>query len=64
MSPFLFILAADILSKIIKNARKNNVVSGMARNCAEEGIQLMEYADDTVISVAANKVIDLKGPFR
>uniref|UniRef100_A0A453DES7 Reverse transcriptase domain-containing protein n=1 Tax=Aegilops tauschii subsp. strangulata TaxID=200361 RepID=A0A453DES7_AEGTS len=48
-SPFLFNLAVECLTKMIKNAQKNNLIVGLASGLIPNGVVVLQYADDTII---------------
>ena len=48
-SPFLFNLAVEALSKMIHNAQKEKMITGLAPDLIEGGVAILQYADDTVI---------------
>uniref|UniRef100_A0A453KRB4 Reverse transcriptase domain-containing protein n=1 Tax=Aegilops tauschii subsp. strangulata TaxID=200361 RepID=A0A453KRB4_AEGTS len=51
ISPFLFNLAAECLSKMILNAHKNGLFNGLAADLIPNGIAVLQYADDTVLCI-------------
>uniref|UniRef100_A0A452XNZ9 Reverse transcriptase domain-containing protein n=1 Tax=Aegilops tauschii subsp. strangulata TaxID=200361 RepID=A0A452XNZ9_AEGTS len=48
-SPFLFNLAAECSSKMIRNAQKNKLIVGLAPDLIPDGVAVLQYADDTII---------------
>ena len=48
-SPFLFNLAAECLTKMMTSAQKNGLVKGLASDLIEDGVGILQYADDIVI---------------
>lgn len=48
MSPLLFDLAADALAILLKNANKNQLVKGIVPELVDGGINILQYADDTI----------------
>ena len=62
ISPFLFNLAAECLSKMIFNAQKNNLFKGLAADLIPNGIAVLQYADDRVLCIQddIDKAINLK----
>ena len=54
MSPTLFNMAAECLSKMVRNAQKNGLIVGMAPDLIEKGVAILQYADDTVICLDHN----------
>ena len=61
-SPFLFNLAVECLSKMIFNAQKENLITGLAPDLIEGGVAVLQYADDTVLCFAhdTSAAINLK----
>lgn len=49
LSPFLFNLAVESLSKMIFNAQKEKLITGLAPDLIEDGVDVLQYADDTVL---------------
>jgi hypothetical protein len=47
LSPFLFNIAADTLAKIICLAQKNKLIEGLVPAYIENGVAILQYADDT-----------------
>lgn len=62
ISPFLFILAVECLTKMILNAQKNGLFSGLAADLIPNGIAVLQYADDTIICIedGIDKAVNLK----
>ena len=50
-SPFLFNLAVECLTKMIKNAQKNKLIVGLASDLIPDGVAVLQYADDTIICI-------------
>uniref|UniRef100_A0A453IJ07 Reverse transcriptase domain-containing protein n=2 Tax=Aegilops tauschii subsp. strangulata TaxID=200361 RepID=A0A453IJ07_AEGTS len=50
-SPFLFKLAVECLTKMIKNAQKNKLIVGLASDLIPDGVAVLQYADDTIICI-------------
>ena len=49
LSPLLFNLAADGLSKMIQQAQRNGLIQGLVPGYVENGIAILQYADDTIL---------------
>jgi hypothetical protein len=49
LSPILFNFVADGLAKIIHKAQTNKLFCGLADHIVENGIAVLQYADDTII---------------
>jgi hypothetical protein len=63
LSPLLFNLVADVLTKILEKAARNRLVSGLLEQFSPGGILALQYADDTLIfsSCDSREVRNLKG---
>ena len=48
MSPILFNLAVDSMGVMVKNAQSNKIITGMVPHLVENGIAILQYADDTI----------------
>jgi hypothetical protein len=55
LSPFLFNIAADTLAKMINLAQRNNLIKGLVSEYIENGIAVLQYADDTVLCIQDDK---------
>jgi hypothetical protein len=51
LSPFLFNLAVECLTKLIKNAQQNDLIVGMASDPIPKGVAILQYADETIIGL-------------
>ena len=62
MFPFLFNLAAECLSKMVFNAKKNNLLKGLAADRIPGGVAILQYADDTILCIKDNieQAVNLK----
>jgi retron-type reverse transcriptase len=49
MSPILFNFVADSLIRMIIKAQKNNKFCGLIDHIIEKGVDVLQYADDTII---------------
>jgi hypothetical protein len=49
LSPLLFNLAADNLAKMVYKARENGLIKGLVPNYIEQGVAILQYADDTIL---------------
>lgn len=47
-SPFLFNIAVEALSKMVRNAEEEKLFTGLAPDLIEDGVAILQYADDTV----------------
>lgn len=55
LSPFLFNIAADNLAKMILMAQQNGIIKGLVMEYVENGVAIMQYADDTILCIEDNK---------
>ncbi|RLM84648.1 hypothetical protein C2845_PM04G10450 [Panicum miliaceum] len=51
LSPLLFNIAADTLAKMIEQAQGNQLIKGLVPEYVENGITILQYADDTILSL-------------
>ena len=49
LSPLLFNLVADMLAIMIARAKQDGQISGLLPHLVDEGISILQYADDTII---------------
>jgi hypothetical protein len=49
LSPTLFNIVADMLAIIISRAKEDGQVDGLIPHLVEEGVSILQYADDTII---------------
>uniref|UniRef100_A0A8I7B9N1 Reverse transcriptase domain-containing protein n=1 Tax=Hordeum vulgare subsp. vulgare TaxID=112509 RepID=A0A8I7B9N1_HORVV len=54
LSPFLFNLAADCLTKMVLKAQENGMFTGLATDLVENGVAILQYADDTILCFEDN----------
>src|SRR5207237_1361971 len=54
LSPLLFNIAADMLSILIKRAKGQGQVGGVVPHLIDEGLSILQYADDTIIFMENN----------
>ena len=50
-SPILFNFAADYLTRMVRQAQRNGLITGLADNLIPQGIIILQYADDTIICI-------------
>jgi hypothetical protein len=55
LSPFLFNIATDSLSKMINLAQRNNLIKGLVPEYIENGVAVLQYADDTILCMQDDK---------
>jgi hypothetical protein len=63
LSPLLFNLVTDVLTKMLLKGASLGLVRGLASDFREDGIIALQYADDTIIfsDVEDNHLVNLKG---
>jgi hypothetical protein len=49
LSPLLFNLAADCLTKMVQTAQSNGLIKGLMSDIIPSGIAILQYADDTIL---------------
>ena len=49
LSPILFNIVADMLAILIKRAKADNQISGIVPHLVDEGLSILQYADDTLL---------------
>ena len=49
MSQILFNTVADMLALIIKRAKSDGQISGVIPHLVDDGLSILQYADDTII---------------
>jgi hypothetical protein len=61
-APFLFNMAANSLSKMVSLAQQNGLITGLASNLVENGIAILQYADDTILLIqdSEEQAVNLK----
>ena len=62
LSPFLFNMAGEVLTKMVLEAQSNGLIVGLASNLIDKGIAILQYADDTVLCFEHDpeKAVNLK----
>jgi hypothetical protein len=48
-APFLFNMAANSLAKMVHLAQSNGLITGLADNLIQNGVAILQYADDTIL---------------
>jgi hypothetical protein len=49
LSPILFNVVADMLAVLIKRAKQNGQIQGVVPHLVDDGLSILQYADDTII---------------
>jgi len=49
LSPILFNLVADMLAVLVSRAKNNSHFRGVVENLVDDGLSILQYADDTVL---------------
>jgi hypothetical protein len=55
LSPFLFNIFADTLAKMISLAQSNKLIEGLVPKYINNGVAVLQYADDTIMCIQDNK---------
>ena len=51
LSPTLFNMAGEVLTKMVLQAQRNGLFTGLADDLIENGVAILQYADDTVLCI-------------
>jgi hypothetical protein len=54
MSPILFNIVADMLALLINRAKNDGQISGVVPHLINDGLSILQYADDTIIFIDHN----------
>ena len=57
LSPFLFNLVGDSLSRMLKKAIDRGIVTGLLEDFRQRGIVALQYADDTILFSKAEESV-------
>jgi retron-type reverse transcriptase len=49
LSPILFNIVVDVLAILIARAKDNNMFRGLVTNLVDDGLSILQYADDTIL---------------
>jgi retron-type reverse transcriptase len=49
LSPILFNIVVDMLAILINRAKEEGQISGVIPNLVDEGLSILQYADDTIL---------------
>ena len=49
ISPVLFNIVADMLAVLIKRAKDDGQINGVIPHLVDDGLSILQYADDTII---------------
>jgi hypothetical protein len=49
LSPILFNIVVDVLAILIARAKDNNMFRGLVPNLVDDGLSILQYADDTIL---------------
>ena len=62
LSPLLFNLVVDVLSKMLSKAASDKLISGLCSEIIPNGVICLQYADDTVLCIEhdPDKAVNLK----
>lgn len=56
LSPFLFNMVAECLTKMILTAQGNELIVGMAPDLIDKGVDVLQYADDMILCMIRRKL--------
>jgi hypothetical protein len=51
LSPILFNVVVDMLSILINRAKEENQTKGLVPNIIDEGLSILQYADNTILII-------------
>jgi hypothetical protein len=54
-SPLLFNIVTDVLTRMVFAAQSNDLVTGLVNNLIPKGIAILQYANDTIMCIQADK---------
>jgi hypothetical protein len=54
LSPILFNIVVDILAILINRAKNEGQISGVIQNIIDDGLSILQYADDTILFMDHN----------
>ena len=54
LSPILFNIVADMLTLLINRAKANDQVNGVVPHLIDDGLSVLQYADDTILFMDYN----------
>ena len=54
LSPILFNFVADYLTRLVRQAQRNGLITGLASNLITHGVAILQYVDDTIICLEEN----------
>ena len=62
LSPLLFNMVGEVLTKMVLEAQNNGLIVGLASDLIDKGIAILQYADDTVLCFEhdPDKAVNLK----
>jgi hypothetical protein len=49
LSPILFDIIVDVLTILIAQTKDNDLVRGLGPNLVDDGLSILQYADDTIL---------------
>lgn len=63
ISPILFNLVGDVLTKMLEKAAEKNLIKGLLTDIRDKGITSLQYADDTILfsDIEDSHLKNLKG---
>jgi hypothetical protein len=54
LSPILFNIVVDVLAILIARTKDNSLVRGLVPNLVDDGLSILQYADDTILFMENN----------
>ena len=54
LSPILFNFVADYLTRLVRQAQRIGLITGLASNLIHHGVAILQYADDTIVCLEEN----------
>jgi retron-type reverse transcriptase len=54
LSPILFNIVVDMLTILINRAKEEGQISGVIPNLVDDGLSILQYADDTILFMDHN----------
>ena len=57
LSPFLFTLLVDVLSRLLEKAQENNLIKGLCIGQEKVEISHLQFSDDTIFFLAGAKEV-------
>ena len=52
--PYSFKFVADYLTRMVRHAQRNGMITRLSDNLIPQGVAILQYADDTIICLKEN----------